>query len=288
MLVSTSNWERGSARVATTLVLGHRNRTHIVRRRGLMFDTRFLVGAGTSRPCGTLHFLLDGELVLGSGARLQAPVAHALLEEEFDHRSSTAESFRLEGSPTVVIDILLPASSFLVPLGIGAGPCVCTDEVWAAARALAAATDDVDASYRAFVVAVRRARLVTDAVVSDANTAMPAHIERLWRTMAAFYRRQDTAGFLDAVAELSGLSLRQIARDWGALDRSFFLWGGFRTTLRVLRLRRATLLLSCAELSVGEVAKVVGYTSVDAMSRAFRDAGLPRPEMVREALLRAT
>ncbi len=213
MLVSSSRWERGSASVATTLVLGQRNRTHIVRRRGLMFDTRFLVGAGAPRPCGTLHFLLEGELVLGSGARLQAPVAHALLEEEFDHRRSTAESFRLEGSPTVVIDILLPASSFLVPLGIGAGPCVCTDEVWAAARALAAA-DDVDASYRAFVLAVRRARWVTDAVVSDANTAMPAHIERLWRTMAAFYQRQDTAGFLDAVADLSGLSLRQIARDW--------------------------------------------------------------------------
>ena len=62
MLVSSSRWERGSASVATTLVLGQRNRTHIVRRRGLMFDTRFLVGAGAPRPCGTLHFLLEGEL----------------------------------------------------------------------------------------------------------------------------------------------------------------------------------------------------------------------------------
>jgi transcriptional regulator GlxA family with amidase domain len=46
----------------------------------------------------------------------------------------------------------------------------------------------------------------------------------------------------------------------------------------------SVVLLSADDASVTDVATAVGYGSVDAMSRAFRDAGLPPPSVVQEQL----
>jgi transcriptional regulator GlxA family with amidase domain len=53
---------------------------------------------------------------------------------------------------------------------------------------------------------------------------------------------------------------------------------------RRLRLKMAVIMLSAKDATVAEVARVVGYGSADAMARAFRDAELPAPSEVREAL----
>ena len=52
----------------------------------------------------------------------------------------------------------------------------------------------------------------------------------------------------------------------------------------MLRLRAAVLLLSAPDATPNEVAKVVGYGSLDAMGRAFRDAQLPPPSLVQGAV----
>jgi AraC-like DNA-binding protein len=54
--------------------------------------------------------------------------------------------------------------------------------------------------------------------------------------------------------------------------------------MRVLRLRAAVLLLSAPEATPSDVARTVGYGSLDAMGRAFRDAHLPAPSVVQQAV----
>ena len=51
-----------------------------------------------------------------------------------------------------------------------------------------------------------------------------------------------------------------------------------------LRLKVAVLFLSAEGISVAEVAEASSYGSVDAMARAFRDAGLPPPSKVQAQL----
>jgi hypothetical protein len=50
------------------------------------------------------------------------------------------------------------------------------------------------------------------------------------------------------------------------------------------RLRAATLMLSSPGVTPSDVARIVGYGSLDAMGRAFRDARLPAPSDVQAAV----
>ncbi|MBL8744622.1 MAG: helix-turn-helix transcriptional regulator [Myxococcales bacterium] len=90
---------------------------------------------------------------------------------------------------------------------------------------------------------------------------------------------------LDELALASGLSLRQLARDVDALTGSVGLGGGWRALTRRMRLKLAVLCLSAEGATIAQVAKAAGYSSHDAMGRAFRDAGLPSPSEVRAALV---
>src|SRR5207302_10226440 len=93
-----------------------------------------------------------------------------------------------------------------------------------------------------------------------------------------------TSTSLKQIASLAGLSLRQLGRDLTELTRTFGLFGGgFRDAMRILRLRAAALLLSAPDATPNDVARVVGYSSLDAMGRAFRDARLPPPRLVHSA-----
>ena len=46
----------------------------------------------------------------------------------------------------------------------------------------------------------------------------------------------------------------------------------------------AIVLLSAPEGTATEVARIVGYKSLDAMGRAFRDAKLPPPSVIQDAI----
>jgi transcriptional regulator GlxA family with amidase domain len=101
--------------------------------------------------------------------------------------------------------------------------------------------------------------------------------------MRPLYQDLATSASLKQIAPLAGLSLRQIGRDLRELTQTFGLFGrGFRDAMRVLRLRAAVLLLSAPDSSPSDVARTVGYGSLDAMGRAFRDALLPAPRVVQE------
>jgi AraC-like DNA-binding protein len=103
--------------------------------------------------------------------------------------------------------------------------------------------------------------------------------------MRPLYHDLATSASLKQIAALAGLSLRQLGRDLTDLTRTFGLFGtGFRDAMRILRLRAAVVLLSAPEATAHDVARVVGYSSLDAMGRAFRDAQLPAPSLVHTAV----
>ena len=54
--------------------------------------------------------------------------------------------------------------------------------------------------------------------------------------------------------------------------------------MKVMRLRAACLFLSAPGATPSDVARTIGYGSLDAMGRAFRDANLPSPSVVQEAV----
>ncbi|MDX2093227.1 MAG: hypothetical protein SFX73_35620, partial [Kofleriaceae bacterium] len=111
----------------------------------------------------------------------------------------------------------------------------------------------------------------------------PERFVRLWDVLRPLYEDLATSASLKQIAIVAKLSLRQLGRDLGDLTRTFGLFGaGFRDAMRVLRLRAAVLLLSSPGASPSDVAKGVGYGSLDAMGRAFRDASLPAPSVVQE------
>ena len=93
-------------------------------------------------------------------------------------------------------------------------------------------------------------------------------------------------GSLDEVASHAGLSTRSVARDLAAFTQAHVVpFQSWRSGTRQMRLKLAVLALSAPDLPITEVAKLVGYGSVDAMSRAFRDAAQPPPREVRSTLL---
>jgi AraC-like DNA-binding protein len=78
---------------------------------------------------------------------------------------------------------------------------------------------------------------------------------------------------------------RQLLRDIVEIQSRFgFVLRGWRDTLNWWRLVAATLFLGAPELSVGEIARAVGFASTTTMARAFRNAGLSQPTAVRTRL----
>jgi len=116
-------------------------------------------------------------------------------------------------------------------------------------------------------------------------TSEPERFLRLWEVMRPLYQDLATSASLKQIGTVAGLSLRQLGRDFAELTRTFGLFGtGFRNAMRVVRLRAAVLLLSAPSATPSDVARVVGYGSLDAMGRAFRDSQLPAPSLVHGAV----
>jgi AraC-like DNA-binding protein len=73
-------------------------------------------------------------------------------------------------------------------------------------------------------------------------------------------------------------NLVRVQEDFELLDR------GWRAAILRWRVTAGALLLSSPEVSLAEVSRLAGYSSVKAMARAFSDAGLPTPGEVRERI----
>ena len=279
MLVAQSSRAFAGSSLRTTIYLERRLRAHVIIRDRLLFDTRF---APPTRRAGNfmhLYASLAGTFETGGEVRTE-PQLWALAETEFDRMQPGARTFRSHGAPSRVVEIRFPLQEVTRPIGLAHGAIALPPAAWDAYHAFAAGTGSlvqlIDRLAAAGII-----RDLASTIVADE----PEHFARLWTTLRPLYEQYATSTSLKQISTLAGLSLRQLSRDLTDLTRTFGLFGGgFRDAMRIVRLRAAVLFLSAPGGSPTEVAREVGYGSLDAMARAFRDAKLPAPSVVQDCV----
>ncbi len=288
MLFASSARTFAGAELRTAVFLERQFRAHVIARDRLVYDTRFAPPAKDARRAPTFAHLfaqLTGELVVGDRA-IATPALLVLDEREFDRIARDAITFRSSGERALIVEIRVPAAAVHRPIGIAHGPITVEWAPYRAierAHAVASAVEEIGRHVRSLLD-----HLATTGVLAENLTGPidePERYQRLWATLRPLYEDHATSTSIKQLSVLTKLSLRQLGRDLGDLARDFHLFGGgFRETMRVLRLRAAVLLLSAPTATPAEVARAVGYGSLDAMARGFRDAGLPAPAIVRDAV----
>jgi AraC-like DNA-binding protein len=286
MYVARTRWERSDAKVVGALVLFEGARVQVMRTDGLVVDARFLAPVGGESSTAHVFVVLEGWIDVDGHERVEAPAVVVLDRTEFESRVEGARAFRLGGSPRCSIEVSLDRAHLVAPAGAAHGAFRASKELALASRHFARSVDGVDVSgaLGRFVAALDAAGLCRIPLVSIESDRRS--LQRLLDALSPLYGVQRSGAYGDLVAELAGVSPRQISRDMRELARlARFPGSTLREMFRVLRLRRAALLLSCQSLTIEEVAREVGYGSADAMGRAFRDAGLPSPSEARRTIL---
>ena len=283
MLSASSSRTFNGSTLKSTIFLERRLRAHLVVRDKLLYDSAYAPPAKKATPYVHLFAQLQGSFVTSRGAVHAAPCAFVMAETEFDRVEPGSITFRSSGEPGEIVEIRLAPNDLKRPVGLVEGPLELPPKVWDAYRALAATGSEP--ALHALVMALGEAGIVSPDLTASVVANEPERYTRIWTTLKPFYNDLAMSTSLKQIAVIAGLSLRQLGRDLGDFTRDFGLFGGgFRDATRVLRLRAAVLFLSAPGATPSEVAKTVGYGSLDAMGRAFRDAKLPAPSVVQDAV----
>ncbi|HEY0986357.1 MAG TPA: hypothetical protein VGD80_04860 [Kofleriaceae bacterium] len=283
VLSAESQLTFGGSALRSTAFLERRLRVHMVKRDRLLFDTAYAPPARSVSSNVHLFAQLRGTFHVAGAAPVTAPCAFVLAETEFDRVVRGALTFRSYGARCTIVEARVPAADLRRPAGLAHGQIALPDAVWAAYGALE--DQRSEAAVHALIAELGAADVLSRDLIASVVASEPERFLRLWSVMRPLYQDLATSASLKQIAALAGLSLRQLGRDLRDLTRTFSLFGnGFRDAMRVLRLRAAVLLLSAPDGTPSDVARTIGYGSLDAMGRAFRDAHLPAPSIVQEAV----
>lgn len=274
----------GPSRLRSVLILERRFRVHVVIRDRLVYDTRFAARASRNH-IPRLYFVVGGSVQIAGGHVMAAGTAFVLSETEFECVAEGALTFRTWGEPSIVLDLQLRAEDIRSPIGLANGPVRLGEATWTTVHAMSEALL-AGGSVEPLVPALLE-RLATDGAIGASVPGSiqdePEQLARTWAGLAPLYTNQMTSASIFTLKKLTGMSIRQLARDIKLLTKTFGLPGeGFRDTVKVMRLRTAVMLLSSPGATATEVAQQVGYKSLEAMGRAFRDSGLPAPSVVQQ------
>ena len=284
MLSATSTRHFGASTLKSTVFLERRLRLHLVHRDRLVYDSAFAPPAKKASDYVHVYASLRGTFAIAGAAPVEGPQVHILAETEFDRVIAGARTFRSYGAPCVIVELRVKSTDLLRPIGIERGPLELPPAVWNAYDALDRDGDEL--AVHRLLGALGAAGVLSSDLTSSVVAEEPERFSRVWTAVRPLYEDLATSTSLKQIATIANLSLRQLGRDLGDFTRTFGLFGaGFRDAMRVLRLRAACLLLSAPDGTPSDVAKAVGYGSLDAMGRAFRDARLPAPSAVQEAVL---
>jgi AraC-like DNA-binding protein len=262
-----------------------------VDRTGLVFDTRFVPGAEAEATASSacLYILLQGVWRPEGGEPFVGPVAFVLSEAQLEGAAGARPfTFRAWGDPYVAIELRVTTAHLTAPLGSEPRTIALDDATWAKAREAATVHQHDDSTTRQSVVDLVRCLadggVLRRSLVDHVSDRSPG-FERLWDAMRPIVERLYASPSLQELSAESGLSIRQLTRELTAFVGTFSLVKtGWRAVTKRLRLKLAVLFLSADDVSIGEIARTVGYGSSDAMARAFRDAGLPSPSDVQASV----
>ena len=263
-------------------------------RAGFALDTRFIPAAeavAADRTC--IYLLLCGRFVLhgAGGASFAGPTAFIVSEEQLEGASGSRScTFRSDGAPLASIELHLPRSYVAAAGGVPL-PFPMDEAGWAAAAELFSALEEERAAnllnerLPRLIHELTRLAITTPDALAVVRQPTPPAIERVLGAMLRAIERMYLGGTMKDLETATGTSPRQLARDIENAVRVLGLAGlGWRLTSRHLRLKIAVMLLSAEHATVGEVARIVGWGSADAMTRAFRNAGLAAPTVVQREI----
>jgi AraC-like DNA-binding protein len=283
VLSAASHLSFGGSTLRSNIFLERRLRVHVVRRDRLLFDTAYAAPTRTASAFVHLFAQLSGTFAVAGAPPLTGPCAFVLAETEFERIARGAVTFRSYGARCTIVELRVPRAELRRPIGLAHGAVPLDPEVWDAYHALAA--EPAEPAVHRLLPALAGTGVISTDLAASVVASEPERFLRVWAVLRPLYRDLATSASLKQIAGLAGLSLRQLGRDLTDLTRTFGLFGaGFRDAMRVLRLRAAVLLLSAPEGTPNDVARIVGYSSLDAMGRAFRDARLPAPSLVHSAV----
>lgn len=286
MLIGSGRWSAGDITAGTVVAIDRSAWVLALHRRGLLFDSRFMPLLPEPRDVATVYLVAAGWVRPHGGALHDGPGLWVLREDELERVGPGSRTFQTGGDPVLVVAIVLPRARVRVEVGLVHGPRPVPTALLECARVLVpeSALAEKKAAARELFMQLAAMGVVDDALPGELASHERSPLVRVWNAIAGLYEHQDTSLYLDLIASLAQISPRQVRREIREISSRMGM-NGFRDTVRNARLRRAVLLLSARTISIGEIARIVGYGSIDAMGRAFRDVGLPAPSEVREAVL---
>jgi len=261
-----------------------------VERNGLTLDTRFIpADRNPPRPRSCVYLLLRGTWRIHEREEITAPSAFVVSEEELEGaRGRRPYTFSAGGEPFQAIEIHVATAD----VRASRKNLSLDERAFAAARDVIASIGRDDAalerSFAALLRELARSGVVGEELADLARRPSPRPVARIWSAVRPMVERLYLSPTLQELEAPSGFSTRQIDRYVGKFVQGFGLVGTrWRSSLLHLRIKLAVLLLSADGASITDVARMVGYGSSDAMARSFRDAGLPSPGAVHQALREA-
>ncbi|MBK6519903.1 MAG: hypothetical protein IPM79_34060 [Polyangiaceae bacterium] len=291
MFAANARRQLGDGSFQGTFVFERRFTMHLVDRTDLAYDTRFVPAPAARCDNAMLYLVLEGDIEILSAppVKHRGPAAFKLNEDTFEGAAGRdVTAFRTRGHRFRSLEVRA-APSDLTSTEAGRVESVeLTPATWEAAGALREAAGQglghLGPAVRALLGALAASGLASPELEASTSDEDP-RFARIWSSVRPLAEKRSFLPSLDDLAGLSGLSLRQLARDIEGFVQTFRLPDrSWRETTRRLRLKTALLGLSASGLPISEVARAAGYGSVEAMARAFRDAKLPVPTVVRDAI----
>jgi AraC-like DNA-binding protein len=291
MLIARGETTVGKGSLSWAVAFAAQFRLSTITRTGLVVDTSFVPPATRApgkNPC--LYILLTGTWRSSTGLSFEGPCALVTSHMQLDGAAGVrAFTYRADGAPFSVVEIHIDAGETSLrpaeaPYSIELDPAT-----WSAARRLSEASRESEESANTAVLgllaALAERSIVTRRFAKNAARPVPPPLRILWKAVGPMVERLILLPSVKDVRAATGATPREIDRYVRTFLTSFGMVGeGWREASRHWRLRVAILFLSAEGASIAEIARVVGYGSTDAMTRAFRDEGLPSPGAVREQI----
>lgn len=292
MLCASIASHRGDMFLRTHFAVDRSVRIHAAERKGMRCDTRYFPASRAEpRNATVLWLILDGAAQISFGSETMRFDAPALIQmpEHWMEGANGVRSVRIDTGVELhrALRILVRAPAPFEVKAMNAELLAVANAYHQAVLGADAPAHANSASHaRALLKELRRSGVLPAGIDPDTvSDREDAPLLRVWSALQEGYSTLDVSPSLKLMAASCGLSLRHTARLIAEIFRDFMMpVGGFRETTITLRLCFASMLLSSPELSVADVASIVGYGHPESLTNAFKRANLPAPQRVRNGL----